>query len=457
MTYVVITLALLAFAGSSTAVWALLGRSKLTVEAETAKTARDDALSAVESLETERRELDERATALEVEAAELRTRLEGIEREHEQNIAHAEAIFAQRMSSVEEKERVLKEELGSMRERSEKSFEALAAKTLRSSTDEFLKLAKQSLETTTKTSKAELDDRRKRIEELVKPVSETLTKLEERIQLDGAARQELTSETAKLVKALSRPEIRGRYGEIQLRRVAELAGMTGYCDFEEQASVRDDAGELHKPDMIVKLPAGRVIAVDAKTNVQAYIDAVNATDDAEREKFLTQFARHVETQVTQLSSKKYWALFEQSPEFVVMFVPGDHFIDAALQRKPDLIEKAANQNIILASPSTLIGLLRAVAVGWHEQTLAEKASELRSLGRELHERAATAFGHAEDLGKSIKQTVERYNKLVGSIDSRLTPTLKRFEEAGVKSAKELPDAQQVIVTPKALESATSEA
>jgi DNA recombination protein RmuC len=245
--------------------------------------------------------------------------------------------------------------------------------------------------------------------------------------------------------------VRGQYGEIQLKRVAELAGMTSYCDFTEQASMWDEDGTLMRPDMVVSLPNGRMIAVDAKTNTHAYIEAVNADRDDEREEHLDKFARHMSDQAKKLADKKYWSGFDGSPEFVVMFVPGDHFIDAALSRRPELLDYAAQHGVILASPSTLIGLLRAVAVGWREHKLTEDAQELFQLGRELHERAAVAFEHAGKLGESIKQSVERYNRLVGSIDSRLGPTLRRFEEAGAKSAKELIEPKTVDPQPKLIE------
>ena len=208
--------------------------------------------------------------------------------------------------------------------------------------------------------------------------------------------------------------------------------------------------------MVVKLPNDRIIAVDAKTNTYAYIEAVNAADDAEREQHLERFARHVHEQAKKLSDKKYWSQFDGSPEFVVMFVPGDHFIDAALSRKPELIDFAAQHGVILASPSTLIGLLRAVAVGWREERLAQEARGLWELGKELHERAAVAFEHAGKLGDSIRQSVERYNRLVGSIDSRLVPTLKKFEDAGAASAKTMPEMKQVEAQTKLMESTSGE-
>lgn len=344
------------------------------------------------------------------------------------------------------------------------SFEAIGGKSLRANQEALSKFLTDRLKDADKLSQAELDERKVAIEQLVKPISETLSKtreqlvqLDERVRASGESNKSLKEETQRLTKALSRPEIRGQYGEIQLRRVAELAGMTGYCDFTEQVSVRDEDGQLQRPDMIVTLPNERIIVVDAKANINAYIEAVNATSDDERERQMERFARHMTEQVKKLADKKYWSLFDgNSAEFVVMFVPGDHFIDAALARNPDLLDIAAQQGVIMASPSTLIGLLRAVHVGWREQSLTEQAAELFKLGKELHDRAATAFEHAGKLGTSIRQSVDRYNDLVGSIDRRMMPTLKKFEDAGAKSGKALVEPKRVDGETRALSSGKEE-
>ncbi|MDF1810550.1 MAG: DNA recombination protein RmuC [Phycisphaerales bacterium] len=350
------------------------------------------------------------------------------------------------------------EDFKSNREQMVQQFEALGSRTLKSNQDALGKFITERLKDADSLSQAELDKRKQAVEALVKPISETLeatkkqiTQLDERVKASGESNQSLREETARLTKALSRPEIRGQYGEIQLKRVAELAGMTSYCDFSEQYSQRDEDGNLQRPDMIVTLPNDRVIVVDAKANINAYIEAVNAQDDSQREVELQRFARHTSEQVKKLADKKYWSLFDgRSADFVVMFVPGDHFIDAALSRKPDLLDIAAQQGVILASPSTLIGLLRAVAVGWREHALTEQAAELFELGKELHDRAATAFEHAGKLGDSIRMSVDRYNKLVGSIDSRMMPTLKKFEDAGAKSGKAMVEPKRVEGTPREL-------
>lgn len=357
----------------------------------------------------------------------------------------------------------IQQELDKNEERLKEAFGALSAQALKDGRAEFLAQAKPVFEAAKKEQSdlvkpigEVLAATREKLETIEKSRAESFAALHERMELVTQAGRGLREETNKLTKALSRPEIRGQYGEIQLRRVAELAGMTSYCDFTEQTSVRDSEDKLLRPDMVVKLPNERVIAVDAKTNTYAYIEAVNAESDEDREQHLERFAKHVQDQAKKLSDKKYWSQFDGSPEFVVMFVPGDHFIDAALSRKPDLLDVAAQSGVILASPSTLIGLLRAVAVGWRESKLAEEAKALWELGKELHERAAVAFDHAGDLGKSLRQSVERYNRLVGSIDSRLVPTLRKFEDAGANSAKQLPEVKHVDAQPKLIENSSSE-
>lgn len=397
----------------------------------------EQARNELETAKAQARESSERVTALSVEQAKLAERLDAAGK--------------------------LIEDFRANREQLKQDFEALGGRTLRANQEALGKFIAERLKDADQLSQSELDKRKQAIEAMVKPIRETLdktkeqiTQLDERVKASSESNQSLREETARLTRALSRPEVRGQYGEIQLRRVAELAGMTSYCDFNEQFSQRDDEGNLQRPDMVVTLPNNRVIVVDAKANINAYIDAVNAPTDGEREEQLQRFARHTAEQVKKLSDKKYWSLFDgKSAEFVVMFVPGDHFIDAALSRKPELLDIAAQQGVILASPSTLIGLLRAVAVGWREHALTEQAAELFELGRELHDRAATAFEHAGKLGDSIRQSVERYNKLVGSIDSRMMPTLKKFEDAGAKSAKSLEGPQRVEGTPRELTSGTA--
>ncbi len=392
--------------------------------------------------------------------AELRTELSqtrALADSSGQRVAQQAEELAKLRERLENAE-LVRQELSKNETRLKEAFGSLSAQALKEGRAEFLAQAKpvfdaarKEHETMVKPISEVLSATREKLDSIEKSRAESFAMLHQKIDLVSGASADLRNETARLSKALSRPEVRGRYGEIQLRRVAELAGMTSYCDFTEQTSVRDSDHNLLRPDMVVKLPNDRVIAVDAKTNIDAYIEAVNAGDESDRERHLNRFATHVHDQTKKLSDKRYWSQFDGSPEFVVMFVPGDHFIDAALSRRPELIEFAANNNVILASPSTLIGLLRAVAVGWREERLAAEARELWELGKELHERAAVAFEHAGKLGDSIRQSVERYNRLVGSIDSRLVPTLKKFEDAGAGSAKPLAEVKQIEAQPKLLE------
>ncbi|MEQ8769405.1 MAG: DNA recombination protein RmuC [Phycisphaerales bacterium] len=448
MTTALIVVSVLALGLAGVLVWALVDRARSAGRVEAARAegeraARGEADQAKATAEAMRAERD--AAGARADASSARV------------VALSEELASAR-ERLEAAGRAL-EERDALEKRFGEAFKAMTADALKESRDEFLKQ-----------SKPVFDAAKKEQSELVRPITETLAetkqklaeietkrtehfaRLNAQIEAMTGANATLKDETERLTRALSRPEVRGRYGEIQLRRVAELAGMTSYCDFSEQTSVRDSEQNLLRPDMIVKLPNDRVIAVDAKTNINAYLEAVNAKDAAEREAQLERFARHVAEQAKKLSDKRYWAEYDGSPEFTVMFVPGDHFIDAALQRRPDLLEYAAEHRVILASPSTLIGLLRAVHVGWREQSLSEQAAALFELGRELHDRASTAFEHVSKLGDSIRQTTDRYNRVVGSIDTRLVPTLKRFEEAGAKSAKELAELKPVEAEPRALTS-----
>lgn len=344
-------------------------------------------------------------------------------------------------------------------QRLREAFSSLSREALSANSRSFLELADKTLSEKQTAARAELESRTKAFETLVQPIRESLGQAEQRLvslgaQLEQSGRlgDQLRKETERLSRALSRPEVRGRYGEIQLRRVVELAGMVSYCDFMEQASSNTDDGQL-RPDLKVRLPNDRTILVDAKCNIDAYVQAASASDDAEREAHLERFARHVAEQAKKLSDKRYYEAFEGSPEFVVMFVPGDQFIDAALERRPELLDYAAEHRVILASPSTLIGLLRAVWVGWREQRVAEEARALLALGRELHDRAGVAFDHVSSLGKALDQAVRRYNSVVGSIDTRLVPTLRKFEETGARSGRELAELNQIEQSPRSLESA----
>ena len=436
------------------AIWVVILNNRLALLNRNSGAQETQLIQAHEQLETLRQRNSELVSELE---AERMRSSESLSRVQELSISNAQ--LAERLDAAEKRH----QELVKDEKRLLEQFQLIGGESLKANQEALGKFISDRLKDADQLSQSELDKRKQAIEAMVKPIRETLdktheqiTQLDERVKMSSASNESLKEETARLTRALSRPEVRGQYGEIQLRRVAELAGMTSYCDFSEQFSQRDDEGNLQRPDMVVTLPNNRVIVVDAKANINAYIEAVNAPTDEIREEQMQRFARHTFEQVKKLADKKYWSMFDgKSAEFVVMFVPGDHFIDAALSRRPDLLDVAAQQGVILASPSTLIGLLRAVAVGWREHALTEQAAELFELGKELHDRAATAFEHAGKLGDSIRQSVERYNRLVGSIDSRMMPTLKKFEDAGAKSGKTMEGPKRVDGTPRELTSGTA--
>ena len=459
---IILGIALLASVGA--VIWLALGKARAAEAAATARAEADQARRDADLAESRRTEdvgkLENIQQSLrqqldEADASSRSLELE-LSREREQRDADRR-LHAEREQRLREEQTRLQNWLRERETELADKFAKLSSEALDANTKRFIEQAKESFAQQMKLAEGDLDKRRQAVDAMVKPIGETLertqerlAKLSERVEMTAAASEALRDETGKLTRALSRPEVRGQYGEIQLRRVAELAGMTSYCDFTEQTSSRDGEGTLHRPDMIVNLPNDRRIVVDAKTNTYAYVEAVNAHTDDERQRHLDRFAKHVADQAKKLGDKKYWDAIEgTSPEFVVMFVPGDHFIDAALQRQPDLIDTAASQNVILASPATLIGLLRAVAVGWREHALTEQARELFVLGKELHERAAVAFSHIEKLGRSLEQATNRYNDAVGSIQTSLVPTLRRFEDAGAKSAKDTPELAEINTLPRA--------
>jgi DNA recombination protein RmuC len=444
-------------------VWLLLGRSRVVATIERARAEANQAVREKEIAEQRRAEdtakLEGIQQTLRGELDEIEAKARSLEldlsREREQRDADRK-IHAERENQIREEQTRLQNWIRERETELADRFAKLSGEALDANTKRFIEQSAHAFKQQMQQAEGELEQRRKAVDELVRPIGETLeatserlTRLGERIELSAAASEALRDETGRLTRALSRPEVRGQYGEIQLRRVAELAGMTSYCDFSEQASSRDSDGKLTKPDMVVHLPNDRKIVVDAKTNTYAYVEAVNAKTDEERSHHLDRFARHVADQAKKLGDKRYWDSVEgTSPEFVVMFVPGDHFIDAALQRQPELLDTAASRNVILASPATLIGLLKAVAIGWRENEMKEKYSELFALGKELHERASVAFSHIDDLGKALDRATRKYNDAVGSIQTRLSPTLRRFEEAGAKSAKDLSDPASVEIVPR---------
>ena len=349
------------------------------------------------------------------------------------------------------------------------SFNALAAEALQSNNSQFLRLARENLEQFHIKAEGELEKREKAVENLVKPIRDALDKTEsqvrrmenERQQAQGALTKHLETmaeshrllqnETRNLVQALRRPEVRGQWGELTLKRLAELAGMVEHCDFTEQETVKTDQGN-QRPDMVIRMPDRREIVVDAKTPLDAYLSAVESTDDEARKQHLARHARNVRTRIRELSAKAYWQQLKYSPEFVVLFIPGDQFLTAALEIDHTLIEDALAQNVILATPTSLVALLRAVAYGWRQEVLAENADIIREIGQEMFTRLTTFAEHLAKLGRSLDNSVDAYNKAVASYDSRVLPGARKFTELGISAKKEPPKVEQVEHMARRIES-----
>jgi len=345
------------------------------------------------------------------------------------------------------------------------TFQALADQALRTTQQTFLDSARSTLETVRVEMTGDMTQRQTAVETVVKPLTESLAKLEIQVREIESARQhafggieqqlqtlsqrelELQKETASLVTALRAPQVRGRWGEMTLRRVAELAGMVERCDFFEQETQETESGRI-RPDVIVRLPGDRTVVVDAKVPLTAYLDAMAATSDAERRNALMRHSQQVAKHVDQLSNKTYWQQFQPAPEFVVLFLPGDHFFSAALEYKPTLVEDAARLKILIATPSTLIAILKGVAYGWRHERLAENAEQIRQVAAEIFDRIVTLETHFNDVGRSLGKSVEAYNRCVASLESRLYPSLRRIRELGATTVEEPPAPEPVDVVPR---------
>jgi DNA recombination protein RmuC len=322
-------------------------------------------------------------------------------------------------------------------------FQQLANEALRHHTEQFLSVARESLAREQQEARGALRERETAISALVTPINEALARSGQQVEALERERREsftmlrsqieqmtlsqgaLQRETRNLVGALRRPEVRGRWGELTLRRVAELAGLSEHCDFVEQAAV---AGGAQRPDMLVRMSDGRALVVDAKTPLDAYLDATEAQSDEARAAALARHGQQVEARVRELGSKAYWNQFEQSPDFVVLFLPGDQFLSAALAERPDLLENGIRQNVVIATPSTLVALLKAVAYGWRQSHVAEHAQKIQQLGTDLHKRLATFAGHLDKVGQRLGNAVEAHNAAIGSLERQVLPQARRFSE-----------------------------
>jgi len=377
--------------------------------------------------------------------------------------AKAEAALESERKASAEKMEVLNR----AGEEFQNAFKALAADALQNNNVSFLHFAEQALKRFQTHADGELAARQQAVAELVAPVRESLSKVDAQIQQLEIARsesygdlkaqvqsligtqKELQSETGNLVRALRTPNVRGRWGEIQLRRVVEIAGMLPYCDFSEQETVTTETGRI-RPDLIVKLPGGKHVVVDAKTPLQAFLEAFETSDEETRRSCLAGHARQVRDHINTLSGKKYWEQFETTPEFVVMFLPGETFFSAALEQDTGLIEHGVLNRVIPASPTTLIALLKAINYGWNQEKLARNAQQISELGKELHERLRRLAAHIAAVGTNLDRSVEAYNQAVGSLENRVLVSARKFSELGASVAEDIPELEPIETTARSL-------
>lgn len=412
---------------------------------------------------------------------QLEQALEEAARESEgkdNQIAQAKAETARLHAELKAERDMLAEKMGVLNQAQDQltsAFRALSAQALQANNQSFLDLAAQALGKYQQGAQGDLEKRQQAIQELVAPVKASLDKLDGRIgdieRLREGAYQSLTTqvrslmetqgdlrrETSNLVRALRQPVARGRWGELQLRRVVEMAGMLEHCDFIEQVTVQGEESRL-RPDLIVRLPGGRNIVVDAKTPLTAYLEAAEAQDDELRRQRLVDHARQVRDHITKLGRKSYQEQFESTPELVVLFLPGEMFFSAALEQDPELIEFGVAEKVIPATPTTLIAMLRAIAYGWKQEALARNAQEISDLGRELHERIAVMAGHWSKVGKGLSNAVGAYNMAVASFESRVLVSARKFKELKVvPDGRDIADVDQVEVLPRLLQAPELEA
>lgn len=443
-------------------------------------TALASALYLLASTRARERALQARLEARDAEALQLRADLAQAREEHRGQLAAtlqetarsreqltaAEAARARagaELAAAQDKLKLLDQQLHA-------TFAALSQRALQANSEQFLQLARESLGKLHEAARGDLDKRQQAIVDLVRPVRESLDKVDGKIhELEkaregayGSLRQQVASlletqaalrtETGNLVKALRAPAVRGRWGEMQLQRVVEMAGMLEHCDFTQQETVEGDEGRL-RPDLVVKLPGGKQLVVDAKAPLAAYLDALEAQDEGTRRAHLANHARQLRNHVAQLARKAYWEQFDHSPEFVVLFVPNEAVFAAAMEEDPTLMEGAFSEKVLLASPTTLIALLRAAAFGWRQEHLAEDAQEIARLGRDLHKRLGTLGDHFARVGKGLASAVGAYNDTVGSFERMVVPGARKLREKAAPLDAEIAPLADVDRTPRALQPA----
>ena len=391
--------------------------------------------------------------------------------EHESlrdSLASAREEVARLEARREAENKAAEEKLALLADAKEKlleSFQALSAEALSKNNNSFLDLAKATLEKYQEGAKSDLEKRQESIQKTVEPVSEALKLFDRRViemhkersandatlkeQIENLSKSQiyLSQTTDNLVNALRKPEGRGRWGELQLRRTVELADMINYCDFEEQASVETSDGDRLRPDMLIRLPNERQVVVDSKVPLDAYLESLKEGTAENKAAQLERHARHIRDHIKGLSQKKYWSQFESTPEFVVLFLPNEAIFSAALEVDPKLIELGAENRVILATPTTLIALLKAIAYGWQQDKVSRDAKEISALGKELYDRIRVVMEYFNSVGKSLGQSVASYNKAVNSVESRLLVTARKFEALESQSAEPLPETKAIDTIP----------